>query len=474
MINRSNLFDGWKKAMLPLCFTFSSLVNIVFYYLGLAFQENPAREYGFILLCVTFAVCSGLTLLYTIWKEQFSLKTWLLLCGTILFYGACFLVGLTSFGTGSLLFEYLLQFIVFCLPALFIGICAAKWRTDRQLIPTLEKLGFLVLPAAVMYLNQVLFNANPFNYGRDLGIINYMSFAYTLMPFLLAHILQFVDGADFELPLLQRTVRHSKLVRLVMILIYWIVIYSSGTRGTVVCVLCFCLFLGFLRLLHRQSVTRTALVSGLMLLTLIFNLYVYAPAGMRWLSRMDIFLDGLSEGKLVTSTDKNSIPDNIDEMVSTNPNRPTETIAPTTKPTTPDSATDVTKPESSDSGKAPTIRDRGTLYKIAIKEFLKSPITGMKPGGYSDKYHIYPHNAILELLAETGLAGTLVMFLFVLMALKRLLADAWHDKDAQYFLLIIMAYAVRANISGTFWECSAVLCALGFAFAYHPTKQQVN
>lgn len=463
MMNRANLFTCWKKAMLPLSFTFSFLVNIVFYYLGLAFQENPAREYGFILLCVAFAVCSGLTLLYVLKQERFPWKTWSLWICTMVFYCACFAVGLLSFGTDSLLFEYLQQFIVFCLPAFFIGICAAKWRTDVHLIPTLEKLSFLVLPAAVIYLNQVLFNANPFNYGRDLGIIHYMSFAYTLMPFLLAQILQFVDDAALELPLLDRTARHPRLVRVPMILIYWIVIYSSGTRGTVICVLCVCLMLALLKLLHRQSIKKTALISCVLLASLLFNLYVYAPAGMRWLSRMDIFLNGLSEGKLVTSVDGDAVEENIDEWVAA-PNLPEQTV-----PTAP---TDGTEPAEGDDGTSTRIRNRGTLYEIAVKEFMKSPLTGMGPGGYSDKYHIYPHNAILELLAETGLAGTLTMFLLVLLALKKLLVDAWYDKNAQYLLLIIIAYAVRANISGTFWECSALLCALGFGLTFQPEKQQ--
>lgn len=466
MINKRNLFAGWKDAMLPLCFTFSSLVNIAFYYLGLAFVENPAREYGFILFCIAFAVCSGLTVLYILRKERFSLKTWLFWILTIGFYLVCFGLGLVSFGLDSRMFEYLQQFIVFCLPAFFIGICAGKWRTDRCLIPLLEKMSLLVLPAAVIYLNQVLFNANPFNYGRDLGIIHYMSFAYTLMPFLLALILQFSDGASLELPLIGSVTRRPQLVRGVMILIYWIVIYSSGTRGTVICVLLFCLLALLLRLAHREPVRKIGLISGLMLLALLFNLYVYAPAGMRWLDRMDIFLTGLSEGKLVTSVDSEDVADKVDDWVAADPDR---TEPPATLPTEESIPAETPGASEPDNNK-PKIRNRGTLYEIAVKEFLKSPVTGMGPGGYSDKYNIYPHNAILELLAETGLAGTLVMFLLVVLALKKLLVDAWHDRQARYFLLIILAYAIRANISGTFWECSALLCALGFGSAFQPEK----
>ena len=107
---------------------------------------------------------------------------------------------------------------------------------------------------------------------------------------------------------------------------------------------------------------------------------------------------------------------------------------------------------------------------MALKEFLKSPVTGMGPGGYSEKYGKYPHNAILELLAETGLVGTLALFVLVFFALKKMLIDGWKDDHVQYFLLFIMAYAVYANISGTVWDCRALLCALGFGLVYNPIK----
>lgn len=473
MRNKSELLGLWKKLILPLCFVWSYVVNVLFYYLGLAQKENPAREYGFMLFCVLFAVCVGLTFLYLLWKERIPLKTWVLLCCVGLFFAVSFMIGLRNYGMDSLLFSYLKKFIIFSIPAFLAGICAAKWKTLQDFSLTMEKLGFFVFPVALIYFNQVLFDANPFNYGRDLGIIHYMSFAYTLMPFLLVQIIRFSDGETLAIPFVTRTVQRPQLIRGVMILIEWVAIYASGTRGTIVCVVVFCGLLLVSKAVRGKTMLRTIVIVGIMLGALVFNLFVYAPAGMKGLGRMNMFLEGLKEGKIVTAIEDENVEENIDNLVTST--QPVETEPNAEDPT--EVTQNPTEKPPSAGNEQPTIsgeqlRNRGSLYKVALKEFLKSPVTGMGPGGYSEKYGKYPHNAILELLAETGLVGTLVLFALVFLALKRMLIDGWKDDHVQYFLLFIMAYAVYANISGTVWDCRALLCALGFGLVYNPLKDE--
>lgn len=459
MEKRDTWIPIWKAVMLPLCFTFSSFLNFGFYYLGLAFQENPAREYGFIIGCLLFAVLSGLTVLYVLYKEPFGWYKYLLLCTVVLFFGICFTVGLIHYGASSLFFSYFQKFIVFCLPSFFIGICAARWHTEKNFVSVLESLGFFAFPAALIYFNQVLFDGNPFNWGRDLGMISYMTFAYTLMPVLLAHIIQFANHANMYFPIVKKAIPHPQLVRSSMIFVDWIAIYSSGTRGTMVCILCFCVLLLLYKVLHRESVKRGAALSCAMVALLLFNMCVYAPPGMRWLQRVDMFIAGLSEGQLITSVEDPSAAEHIDDLVAADPGKPTS-------PTTPASPGTPTQPD--DQEEVLQITSRGTLFKIAYKEFLKSPVTGMGPGGFMEKYQMFPHNAILELLAETGLIGTIPMMLLILFALWKLLVLGWRDRHTQYLLLFLLVYAIRACASGSLWECSALLCALGYGLTYSP------
>ncbi len=69
-------------------------------------------------------------------------------------------------------------------------------------------------------------------------------------------------------------------------------------------------------------------------------------------------------------------------------------------------------------------KDRVNLWKTAIWEFEKSPIFGNGIRYYQLKYvDTFPHNIILELLADVGLAGTsaFVIFIFfgIVISLKR-------------------------------------------------------
>lgn len=477
MQTRELAVTKWKQVMLPLVFTFSSLLNFLFYYLGLAFQENAAREYGFIIGCALFAVLTGLSVLYALWKERFAWHQWLLWASVLLFFFAAFAHGLLRHGLHYLFFDYLQKFILFCLPAFFVGICAAKWRTEQNFIVVLEKLSFFAFPAALAYFMQVMFNTNPFNWGRDLGIIGYMPFAYTLMPLLMALVIRFSDKEVMTVPFINRTIAHPQIIRLFMILVFWIAIYSSGTRGAMICMICFLVLLLLFKVIRREKIKATFLVSGVMVAVLVFNLFVYAPAGMKWLGRMDMFLQGLLSGEIITSPEDDKIGNSIDDYVALNPTSPsvtTPTVTDPAEPTSPTTPPGTTPPPTEPSNPIDLnnhgITSRGTLFKIAFKEFLKNPLFGMGPGGYSVKYNMFPHNVILELLAETGIVGTAFVITVVLFALIKLIKPALKDKNVLYVLLFFITYAVQANCNGTIWYCSALLCALGYGITFRATN----
>ena len=120
------------------------------------------------------------------------------------------------------------------------------------------------------------------------------------------------------------------------------------------------------------------------------------------------------------------------------------------------------------------IGSRDTLFKLAFKEFQKSPITGMGPMGYTVKYGMYPHNIPLELLCETGLAGFVPLMLLILWAVMNLLRFGWKQKYVRCFFLFLIAYMVQANISGDLWYFSPLLCALGYGLTLpHKTCEAV-
>lgn len=458
----SKVWDSrYGKYLLPLSFCLGNLINVFFYYLGLAFEDNIARQAAFIIGNVLFTVIAFTALLSTLRFGQLKLRALLPLGAVLLFFAVGYIWALLQFDFTGTWIHNAGQFVFFSFPAFCAGVYAARKRYEADFFEILERLGLFAAPVALIYLNGAVFNCNPFNWGRDLGILNYMTFSYTLMPFLLAMIFQFLEKKP--LTLFRRALKYPQRVRGLLIALYWIAIIAAGTRGTYFCVIGFFICLVLSSCLHCESCQKSAILSAAMTFVLCFNIFVYAPQGFNT-SRMTIFLQGVSKGELVTTDEDPKVSGKIDDLVKADgdhqiANRP-ET------PSEPDVPTEPDAPPQEDSAEENIqIGSRGTLFKLAIKEFQKSPITGMGPMGYTVKYGMYPHNIPLELLCETGLAGFVPLMLLILWAIVNLLRFGWKQKYVRYFFLFLTAYVIQANISGNLWYCSPLLCSLGYGLA---------
>ena len=454
----------YGKYLLPLSFCIGNLINILLFYLGLAYTDNAVRDVVFIIGNVLFTLVAAVALLSVLRFGRMKCRTLLPLGIVLLFYMVCYLMVPLRHGFTSSWIHSAGQFACFSFPAFCAGIYAAVKQQEETLFASLERLGFCVAPAALIYLNGALFGCNPFHDGWYLGIINYMDLAYTIMPFLLALVVQFSEKRP--LTILGRTLAYPQWVRGVLIALFWVVICATGTRGTYFCVLGFCVCLVGLSLLHRSNRRRTMVVSAAMALLLFFNIFVYSPKGFNtW--RMKSFVDGLTNGEIVTGTDDENVDDYLEDMVKADGDRQIAN-RPEDDPAAGDFAEDHV------GAKNLTFRNRGTLFKLAIMEFQKSPIVGMGPMGYLVKYGLYPHNAILQILCETGIIGFLFFMTFIIWAIIRMLRIGRRRKEIRYLILLFVAYAIQANISGDLWNCSALLCALGYGFALSGAEQPVQ
>ena len=82
--------------------------------------------------------------------------------------------------------------------------------------------------------------------------------------------------------------------------------------------------------------------------------------------------------------------------------------------------------------------------------------------GYSIKYKMYPHAALLEMLSETGLLGALLILALLVLALIRILRNS---TETVSMLLFLFPYGLAANISGTMWTSVPMLFALGYGLS---------
>ena len=462
----------------PLTFTFSYLLNIAFYYLGLASTENPARRYGFILGSVLFAAVCLWVFFQSLRKQKISAIRWILLGLVAVFFGLCFVMGILNTSTHYVMLGNAKTFCFFAAPAFLAGIVAAVKKTEDSFFGMLEKLSFFALPAATLYTFFALLNCNPYKATRGLGILHYMTFAYTLMPLFLALLLRFADKAELPIPFTNRHFKRPQLVRGIMIAIYWIALIATGTRGMYICVTFFCLLLVISRFIHREPAKRACLLSLVLSALLLFNMFIYAPPGMHAVSRMSGFVQSLLNGKFNTTDTEGD--DAFDLLTGTNQPSSNEQTNDSEQsdeeedqiidyPDRPALDPDASTPPSVENIK---ISNRGTLYKLTFSEFVKAPVFGMGPGGYSGKYGIYPHNAFMEILCETGLVGCLILFPLLLLALIKLCIVGWTNKNIWYIFIFMLTYVLQINISGTVWNCPALLCTLGYGLAMPLPKRE--
>lgn len=472
-----NRFFLWTcDRVFPLCFVFSSTLNLTFFYLGFAFEENPVRSYGFIAGNLIFAVICGLAALSALRQERPPLRVWLLLGLVLLFFAGCFAAGILRYGFHPTLLRYARDGIVLAFPSFFAGIYGGLKRGEGTFLQTLESCSLLAAPGALIYANSVVFNCLPWQYNAYLGVLGYMPLAYTFMPYLLALLLRFTAGEPFLFR--GKALHHPQLIRGGLIALFWIAIISSATRGAFVSVLLFCLLLCFSRLLHRERAKPAVLASLAMAGVLFFNVFIYAPPGLYRLNGFNFFLKHLAHGELVTAEKEDpAISERIDELVAADSGQQVTNREedPSGEPSGSGESPDKDNPSMGNiAGENFQIGNRGTLFKLALLEFKKSPLTGMGPGGYSIKYGLYPHTVVLELLCETGLIGSLILLSLILYALVRLGAAGWKDRHVRYVLLFLLAHAIKVNISGCLWDCPPLMCALGFGLTLPLDRTQTK
>lgn len=419
--------DG-GSVLFPLTFVFSLLVNLTFFYLGLGFEENAVREYGFIAACVLFAVCCGLSFLHVLREDGLPGRTWLGIGAVALFYSLCGVESLRRFGLREELLQYGKVFAVFVIPAFLVGICGARRGWEDSFFPTLERFGVLTIPGALIYFNGVLFECMP--WGKSyLGILMYQVLGNGLLPFLLAYLIGFLERRELVMPFAGRPVKHPQIVRAVFILVLWLSIIASGTRGAYLGGTIFCGALALSKLLHREADAKRAAVLFLLLTgVLLFTLYVYAPLGLdRAPKRVQVSERNQISVPILGGADWEQTDREILESYST---------------------VDVPK--------------RGTLYALALREFLHAPLFGMGPGGFTLKYKVYPHDLILEALCETGIFGTAALLSLLGWAVVRMFRAGRRRKEVRQIILFFIPFAIRALTSGTMWQCFAMLCAIGY------------
>lgn len=92
--------------------------------------------------------------------------------------------------------------------------------------------------------------------------------------------------------------------------------------------------------------------------------------------------------------------------------------------------------------------ERERLYRLAFQAFEESPIVGQGMGSIWYTVSYYSHNIALDLLAETGIIGTVFFLSILIKTFLGLYHQMRHQKIAIFLLMIFMGALLKNAFSG--------------------------
>ena len=108
---------------------------------------------------------------------------------------------------------------------------------------------------------------------------------------------------------------------------------------------------------------------------------------------------------------------------------------------------------------------RKNLWKSAIDYFNESPLWGWGLGSIWWTVGFYSHNFLTDLLAETGLVGTIIVVYTLWLILYRLFKMYKNDKSIVFVILVFLGSLIQVTFSGYWIAAHQLFFAFGFVFA---------
>lgn len=120
-----------------------------------------------------------------------------------------------------------------------------------------------------------------------------------------------------------------------------------------------------------------------------------------------------------------------------------------------------------------TLGERLPLFRAAVRMWLERPVTGWGAGSYpvvSRTGFQYPHNALLEVLAELGLVGACLYLTLVLVPTRRLLSlGGLPDDPLRVTVLSLLVYVLLQSIK-SYDLCGNRIVYITLALATMPPR----
>lgn len=381
---------------------------------------------------------------------------------------------------------YFAKFVAFVLPVYFIAVCITlgNKKIDIEFIRCFKYISLLLTPFFLYYLIRMTFPADPMVNYSDFGYMNYMSMAYFMLPLFL--------GTTIELLLLSNN-RKEKVLALYGSIITLISIICTGTRGVIIVTVCMILLVLLYSIIYRTIMVKKVLIFTVFIIVVnLFAQYVWQPTGSR-LGKQ--FIDDPIYAEKIEDKEVGFLPE-ISERQNHSPefieaqyiilsyavnNSITyeESVEKALNEIKDNNYKEVYQNEISEGvlnelkkidKEDLTKLSRIPLMQIALMEFNynDSKLFGNGFYYYINKYGTYPHNAILELLCDTGIVGVIV-FVCIVIAILFLIRRQLKYKEVAAIMIFALSYTPSYLVSGSVYmdEMIHFFITVGVIYIYN-------
>ncbi len=339
----------------------------------------------------------------------------------------------------------------------------------KEFISFVSKVSNGMVFLAVGYI-VFLFLGDTSKYGiAELEYFSYGDIAYALLPFMICDIVTFLD---------------SKKYNLIKVEVYMIAITYTGTRSAMLSVifgiiLILLIYIIFERNNLKNYLKRTTLIICSILIALTICNTVDVKG-----SRFSV----VTSKNVLYEVSENSSDDNFVDLAVNMDNNKEDTVENIYKyyiwkNDKSKEETEKLLQEDIKNGTEKYIKvddkkkwskysvhlDRIMLWESAINEFKKAPIIGMGLLHYHNKYSGYfPHNVILEALADMGIIGLIVLFAIFICACKCTYNSIKLENKSRVVLFILMfAYIPSLLLYNELYSNSIILAASSIIASIH-------
>ncbi|MCO7123751.1 O-antigen ligase family protein [Ihubacter massiliensis] len=452
----------------PLLFIMGTIINIILgVFPGL---QNDTQSRIAIGGYIIIAIIIGLNFINVLMHTEKKLRLFIIVILISLIGMAPFILGLL-FNGELFIYEILFKYILFEIPMCLLASCIIVEQKITSFILSFKWYGVIVIPFCVFYIGRILLADDVSLDYINFKSVNYMSIAYMLMPVIVCLLIETV--------FLNR--RHA-LAKLALMLLLWVTLLFTGTRGAVLCVF-FCIGMAILYEIIWNSCRNVKPIISILLIMILsycFFVFIWSPQS----SGANYRLNGFSREITKYDFDENNkvtlnLPNQNGKKVEKNSsvldcylnymvessNKGAISIR-EIKNGQAEFLKYMNKEERESVQQYEFIPNRMELFKLAFKEAKKHLIVGNGLFYFQNKYETYPHNMILEYLCDFGIIGASVFVLIVIGLMVQLIRKVKFKNDLLPALLFILSYIPQFMISGTIYFNPIAMFAISYAIIY--------